>query len=28
MANTYTSLHFHTIFSTKNNERWITRKNE
>jgi putative transposase len=24
MANTYTSLHFHFIFSTKNRERWIT----
>jgi putative transposase len=23
MANTYTSLHFHFIFSTKNRERWI-----
>src|SRR4051812_21861074 len=23
MANTYTSLHFHIIFSTKNRERWI-----
>jgi REP element-mobilizing transposase RayT len=24
MANTYTSLHYHVIFSTKNRERWIT----
>jgi REP element-mobilizing transposase RayT len=24
MANTYTSLHYHIIFSTKNRERWIT----
>ncbi len=24
MANTYTSLHFHIIFSTKNRQRWIT----
>jgi len=23
MANTYTSLHYHLIFSTKNRERWI-----
>ena len=23
MANTYTSLHFHIVFSTKNRERWI-----
>src|SRR5579859_6352653 len=23
MANTYTSLHYHFIFSTKNRERWI-----
>ena len=23
MANTYTSLHYHVIFSTKNRERWI-----
>jgi putative transposase len=23
MANTYTSLHYHIIFSTKNRERWI-----
>jgi REP element-mobilizing transposase RayT len=24
MANTYTSLHFHIVFSTKNREPWIT----
>ena len=24
MANTYTSLHYHIIFSTKNREPWIT----
>ncbi len=24
MANTYTSLHYHVVFSTKNRERWIT----
>jgi len=24
MANTYTCLHYHIIFSTKNRERWIT----
>jgi REP element-mobilizing transposase RayT len=24
MANTYTSLHYHVTFSTKNHERWIT----
>ncbi len=24
MANTYTSLHYHFIFSTKNREPWIT----
>ena len=24
MANTYTALHYHAIFSTKNRERWIT----
>ena len=23
MANTYTSLHYHVIFSTKNRERWL-----
>ena len=23
MANTYTSLHYHLVFSTKNRERWI-----
>ena len=23
MANTYTSLHYHFVFSTKNRERWI-----
>jgi REP element-mobilizing transposase RayT len=28
MANTYTSLHFHIIFSTKNRERWITSEIE
>ena len=25
MANTYTSLHYHLVFSTKNREAWITR---
>jgi putative transposase len=25
MANTYTSLHYHLIFSTKNRERWISQ---
>jgi putative transposase len=24
MANTYTSLHYHLLFSTKNRKRWIT----
>jgi putative transposase len=24
MANTYTSLHYHVVFSTKNRESWIT----
>ena len=24
MANTYTSLHYHIVFSTKDRERWIT----
>jgi putative transposase len=24
MANTYTSLHYHMVFSTKNRERWIS----
>lgn len=24
MANTYTSLHYHVVFSTKDRERWIT----
>jgi REP element-mobilizing transposase RayT len=24
MANTYTSLHYHIVFSTKNREPWIT----
>jgi putative transposase len=24
MANTYTSLHYHLVFSTKHRERWIT----
>jgi len=23
MANTYTCLHYHLVFSTKNRERWI-----
>jgi hypothetical protein len=23
MANTFTSLHYHVIFSTKNRERWL-----
>src|SRR5215831_18588733 len=25
MANTYTSLHYHVVFSTKNRERWINQ---
>ena len=25
MANTYTSLHYHVIFSTKNREPWLVR---
>ncbi len=25
MGNTYTSLHYHIVFSTKNRERWITQ---
>jgi hypothetical protein len=25
MANTYTSLHYHIIFSTKNREPWLVR---
>ena len=28
MANTYTSLHYHIIFSTKNREPWITTDSE
>jgi len=28
MANTYTSLHYHVVFSTKNRERWITSEIE
>jgi putative transposase len=24
MANTYTCLHYHIIFSTKNRQRWIS----
>ena len=28
MANTYTSLHYHAIFSTKNREPWIGREIE
>ena len=28
MANTYTSLHYHLIFSTKNRERWIAEEIE
>jgi putative transposase len=28
MANTYTSLHYHLVFSTKNRERWIDQKIE
>jgi putative transposase len=28
MANTYTSLHYHLIFSTKNREPWIAPQNE
>jgi putative transposase len=28
MANTYTSLHYHIIFSTKNREPWIGREIE
>ena len=26
MANTYTSLHYHIVFSTKNRQRWLTWK--
>jgi REP element-mobilizing transposase RayT len=26
MANTYTSLHYHFTFSTKNREPWITNR--
>jgi REP-associated tyrosine transposase len=25
MANTYTSLHYHVVFSTKNRESWISQ---
>ncbi|MCU0748155.1 MAG: IS200/IS605 family transposase [Akkermansiaceae bacterium] len=28
MANTFTSLHYHMVFSTKNRERWITSEVE
>ena len=28
MANTYTSLHYHIIFSTKNRKPWFTPENE
>ena len=28
MANTYTSLHYHIVFSTKNREPWLTPDNE
>src|SRR5262245_11179056 len=28
MANTFTSLHYHIVFSTKNRERWITSEVE
>jgi len=28
MANTYTALHFHIVFSTKNREPWLTAENE
>jgi len=28
MANTYTSLHYHLVFSTKNRERWIMPESE
>jgi REP element-mobilizing transposase RayT len=28
MANTYTSLHYHLIFSTKNRMRWIVPDSE
>lgn len=28
MANTYTSLHYHIVFSTKNRERWIMQEVE
>jgi REP element-mobilizing transposase RayT len=28
MANTYTSLHYHLVFSTKNRERWIAEEIE
>ena len=26
MANTYASLHYHVIFSTKNREPWLTER--
>lgn len=28
MANTYTALHYHIVFSTKNREPWLTAENE
>ena len=28
MANTYTSLHYHIVFSTKNREPWLTPGND
>ena len=28
MANTYTSLHYHIVFSTKNREAWISQSIE
>jgi len=28
MANTYTALHYHVVFSTKNREPWITTEHE
>jgi putative transposase len=28
MANTFTNLHYHVIFSTKHREPWIAREHE
>ena len=28
MANTYTSLHYHVVFSTKNREPWLTQQKQ